>query len=382
MNGRELYRSIFAGEKVERLPVAGIGGWTEAVERWRTEGLGRDENVSVALGLDADNVMGLPVNLNMVPTFPIEVLEKGEDYVTLVDEYGVTKKMIRSDFDRSEGRKGAAGATSSMSQWLDFPVKDMRSWKAICEERFRAAPEDRIPGDWQKQKPGHIERSETHWVGHFCFPFGGLFSAVRELMGLEGAIFAMADDPELVRTIVADLSDFYLESFAMLLPDVRLDQVTCFEDMCATKAPLISPAMFREFIAPGYRKYIGGLKDMGVEHVFIDTDGDAWLIIPELIECGFSGCAPCEVNAHMDAGELREAFPDFCLSGGIDKVAVAEGGRALDEEFERRFRTAWNCGRYTPSLDHGAPPDISWANLQHYARLFLAWAQSPDGPET
>ena len=63
----------------------------------------------------------------------------------------------------------------------------------------------------------------------------------------------------------------------MLLPEVRLDQITCFEDMCATKAPLISPAMFREFIAPGYRKYLGGLKDMGVEQLFMDTDGDAWL---------------------------------------------------------------------------------------------------------
>ena len=166
----------------------------------------------------------------------------------------------------------------------------------------------------------------------------------------------------------------------MVLPEVRLDQITCFEDMCATKAPLISPAMFREFIAPGYRKYLGGLKDMGVRQLFMDTDGDAWLVIPELIDCGFTGCAPCEVNAHMDAGKLRKAFPNFCLSGGLDKVAVARGGKVLEDEFERRFRAAWDLGRYTPSLDHGAPPDISWANLQDYARLFLAWTNSPANP--
>jgi hypothetical protein len=44
-------------------------------------------------------------------------------------------------------------------------------------------------------------------VSHFSFPFGGLFSAVRQLMGLEGTIFAMADNPQLVKTIVSDLKE-------------------------------------------------------------------------------------------------------------------------------------------------------------------------------
>jgi len=218
-------------------------------------------------------------------------------------------------------------------------------------------------------------------VSHFSFPFGGLFSAVRQLMGLEGAIFAMVDNPQLVKTIVSDLSDFYLESYSLLIPEVRLDQITCFEDMCSNRASLISPAMFREFFAPGYRKYIGGLRDMGVQQVFIDTDGDARLIIPELMDCGFTGVHPCEIKAGMDTEKLRRQYPTLCLNGGIDKTAVAEGGQKLEAEFERRFRTAWELGRYTPGLDHGAPPDISWANMQHYARLFLAWCKSPHGPK-
>jgi hypothetical protein len=131
MNGRELHGAIYAGEKVERLPVCGIGGWREAVERWLNEGLRPDRDVNEALGLVADEQMGMPLGLNMYPIFPIEILDKGERYVALVDEYGVTKRMLRADSDRSKGRKGAAGATSSMSQWLDFPVKDLRSWKAI-----------------------------------------------------------------------------------------------------------------------------------------------------------------------------------------------------------------------------------------------------------
>ena len=52
----------------------------------------------------------------------------------------------------------------------------------------------------------------------------------------------------------------------------------------------------------------------------MDTDGDAWLIIPELIDCGFTGCAPCEVNSHMDAGKLRALGKPNCVLFDVKNV--------------------------------------------------------------
>lgn len=378
MNGREIHQAVYSGEKFDRLPVRSITGWTEAVERWRREGLAADEDPSTAIGIGADDHANLPVNLNMYPLFDVKIIKKGESQVTLFDEFGVTKQMSRADFDRSGGLKSGAGTMSSMSHWIDFPVTDMASWKKIYEERFQPSGEGRIPDGWDQQKADFKAQAEARWVRHFGFPFGGLFSAVREVMGLEGAVFAMADSPDLVRTIVEDLSSFYLETYALL--ETRLDQVTCFEDMCSNRAPLISPAMFRDFFAPSYKKYIGGLKDMGVEQVFIDTDGDARLIIPEFISCGFTGIHPCEIKAGMDPAAIRKQYPQFCCNGGIDKVAVARGGREMLDEFERRFRTAWELGRYTPCLDHLAPPDISWKNAQRYGELLQAWCRLSAGP--
>ena len=376
MNGRELLHAVYSGEKFDRLPIRGIGGWTETVERWHNEGLGPDEDPNVVTGLVSDDVVGLGLHLNMYPLFDIRILDKGDRYVTLVDEYGVTRMILRTDFDRSGGLMGASGAMSSMSHWIDFPVKDLSSWKEIYEERFNAVPEGRVRYEDEREKAEVKERTETRWMTHFNFPFGGLFSAVRQLMGLEGAVYAMADNPELVHTIVSDLSDFYADAYAMLAPEIRLDQVTCFEDMCSNRAPLVSPAMFREFYAPGYRKYIGNLKEMGVEHVFMDTDGDARIIIPELVKCGFTGIHPCEIKAGMDPRHILEQYPHFCCNGGIDKIAVSKGGDAIEQEFERRFKTAWALGRYTPGLDHAFPPDISWQNAQRYAELFLKWCVS------
>ena len=378
MNGRELMTAIYARERFDRLPVNGVGPWTEALERWRREGLGPNEDWNVALGLaGCDDFLGLPLNVAMLPQFDVKILGRDQELVTLVDEFGVTKRMLVRDFDYSAGKMSAAGTTSSMSEWLDFPVKDLPTWKRIYEERFRPDLAERLPADWSATKSELREKARTRWVIYFSFPFGGPFSAARQLMGLEGAIFAMADNPALIRTMMSDLCDFYIAAYAGVVADVPLDGITFFEDMCATKAPLVSPAMFREFFAPGYRRITAALRDLGVRHLHIDTDGNAWNVIPEFSACGLTGTSPCEAQADMDVGRLREAFPEFVLAGGIDKRALVRGPAAIDAELKRRFTTAWTKSRYTPSLDHGAPPDISWANAQYYARRVVEFSEDP-----
>lgn len=49
------------------------------------------------------------------------------------------------------------------------------------------------------------------------------------------------------------------------------------------------------------------------------------------------------------------------LIGGIDKRAVAMGGKAMRREVDRVMPLVEEEG-YIPDLDHGAPPDISWPN--------------------
>ncbi len=376
MNGRERFEAIYRGERPDRLPILGIGAWGGTLERWRREGLGPDESPSIVLGLDgSDEATHLPLSLSMVPRFPIRVLEEDETYVILVDEYGVTKKMLRVEFERSEGRMDASGMVDTMSNWIDFPVKDMASWKPIFEERFHPDLDGRLPVDWDLEQ--FIERSKTRWVAFFSYPFGGLFGGLRELMGLENMLFTMADDPHLIHTIIDDLTSFWIETFATILKTCRLDRIMFFEDACGTRGPIISPATYRAFFSPGYRKVTEALRGMGVKEFCIDSDGNAVPMIPVWQDCGMTAISPCQVNAGMDATRLRERFPSFNLRGGIDKRALAQGPEAIDIELRRRLYTAWTLGRYVPTLDHGAPPDISWANAKHFAKRYLEHCHTP-----
>jgi uroporphyrinogen decarboxylase len=377
MNGRELHEAIYSGASFDRLPVGGVGPWQETLERWQAEGLEKGVDLNRALGLGGDDGEFFPLNLNMVPAFPIRILSQDSAQVTLVDEYGITKMMLRSDFDRSSGYMGAAGATSSMSHWLDFPDKTLADWKTLYEERFNPALAGRLPENWESRKPEWIARCATRWVSAFCFPLGGLFGGMRQLLGLEGLVYATADNPALIRTIANDLAEFWIAAYANALVGVRLDQITFFEDMCATKGPLMGPAMFEEFLAPAYRKAIGALKEMGVRQFWMDSDGNSLPLIPAMLKCGLTGTSPCEVNSGMEPEMLREAFPTLNLSGGIDKRALTGGVHQIDEEVRRRFETAWRKGRYVPHLDHGAPPDISWPNIRHFAQQVIACAERP-----
>ena len=387
MNGRERMEAIISGESPDRFPYAAVNGWGEAIERWRREGMQEGtysgRNVSEAIGLaDPDGPITLPLDLFMVPRFPVKILKKGPEYVLLTDELGVTKRMHRSDFDRSGGVKQSAGDMSSMSEWVDFPVKDKASWKSIYEERLRPDLEGRLPEDWSETKAEFIRAAESHWVrAASSFPMFGIFGPMRELMGLPGLVYATADDPGLIHTMVDDLTDFWLQTYDRTLREgVRLDQVVFFEDMGSTKAPIIGPDMFREFLSPGYKKVTGGLKEMGVQLLMIDSDGNCWDLLPEMVEAGVNGFHPCEVQAGMDAGLVRESYPNLFLNGGIAKKALTLGEQDISDEVARRFRVAWEGGRYTPSLDHGAPPDIPWQNLLIYARYYKEWAnkQSAD----
>ncbi len=101
---------------------------------------------------------------------------------------------------------------------------------------------------------------------------------------------------------------------------------------------------------------------------FVDTDGNAWDLIPDILDCGINGLLPCEVAAGMDVRSLREEYTDLNLMGGIDKRVLVEGIGQTDRDVDRCFDVAWRGGRYLPNLDHRAPPDISWSTIKHYAR--------------
>ena len=81
-------------------------------------------------------------------------------------------------------------------------------------------------------------------------------------------------------------------------------------------------------------------------------------------------CTPIEVAAHNDIVAYREQFGmQMAYTGGIDKRAIAKGGKALEDEIARVIPPLLKEGGFIPSCDHGIPSDISWQNYLDYCRM-------------
>lgn len=59
----------------------------------------------------------------------------------------------------------------------------------------------------------------------------------------------------------------------------------------------------------------------------------------------------------------------MAYQGGIDKRAIAKGGKVMEEEVMRVVPPLLEDGGFIPSCDHGVPSDVPWQNYVAYSRL-------------
>jgi hypothetical protein len=125
--------------------------------------------------------------------------------------------------------------------------------------------------------------------------------------------------------------------------------------------------MVREFILPEYKRLTAFFRSHGIKTVLLDTDGDLRQLIPIFLEGGITGLLPFEVNAGLNVVEIREAYPRLQILGGIDKVQLARGRQAIEEELAAKVTPEMlRQGGFIPMVDHSVPMDISWDSFRYY----------------
>lgn len=138
-----------------------------------------------------------------------------------------------------------------------------------------------------------------------------------------------------------------------------------FEDVSMGTGSMISPAVFREFMQPYYRRLCSFLRSRKVEVILVDTDGDCTELVPLFLESGVTGLYPMETSTGLDILRLRRLYPRLQMLGGVSKYAVAGGAQAIDRSL-RTVRELLRTGGYVPFVDHSVPPAVSWRDFQYY----------------
>jgi uroporphyrinogen decarboxylase len=243
-------------------------------------------------------------------------------------------------------------------------VKSRDDWERYKQERLDPRHPERLATDWRERCAQWMAAGVPIQLGYY--PDVGIYGTLRWLLGDEECLVAFRLEPELVHDIMEHMTTLYLHVFEQVAREVRVDVVHLWEDMCGRQGPLISPADWREFMGPCYRRIREFCERFRIPVISVDTDGRPDLIVPPMVEAGANFLYPMEVAAGTDLIEYRRRWPSLALMGGIDKRALAVGPEAIDAELER-IRPAIATGRYIPDLDHLIPNDVSWANYCHYA---------------
>jgi len=185
-------------------------------------------------------------------------------------------------------------------------------------------------------------------------------------MGTEPLSYAFYDQPELVHDIMEFHADFMIEAIRPVLEKTTVDYVVINEDLSMKTNPLLSPKCYRTFIYPRLKRVVDFMKSHGVRYFGIDTDGNPEVLVPMMMDAGMDILWPLERAADQDPVRLRKKFgKTLRLWGGVDKRVLAEGPAAIDTHL-RAMQPLVVEGGFIPTVDHTVPPDVSWANFQHY----------------
>lgn len=142
--------------------------------------------------------------------------------------------------------------------------------------------------------------------------------------------------------------------------------------MSYNNGPMISKALFDEFLAPFYKKVIPVIHEYGVP-VFIDSDGDITMAVDWYASVGADGMFPLERQAGVDVSLYLDKQPDMAFLGHFDKMCMKFGEEAMRNEFER-ILPSMRRGKFIPSVDHQTPPDVPLDYYKIYVKLLKEYA--------
>jgi uroporphyrinogen-III decarboxylase len=244
------------------------------------------------------------------------------------------------------------------------PVSCQEDWKKLKE--FASCKLDEVFTDrniLQAYSPLRADQERGDYAVRMHIE--GFFWVPRNLFGIEPHLYAFYDFPELMHDINQFILDIFLTKLVKVLEALPADLVYIMEDLSGTNGPMLSPALFDEFVGSYYRRLIPVLKRAGAKHVFIDTDGDFRRLIPNFLSAGVDGFMPMDVNAGMDIVQVRRDFPRLKFIGGYNKLCIAGGRESIDQEFNRLLPII-RKGGYIPGCDHQVAPSTSLKNYRYY----------------
>ncbi len=351
MTAKERWQNVFHFRSVDRIFNIEFGWWPETLQRWYKEGLPQDINArngDTFFGFD--KALYVPVNLGLDPLFEEKIIKETDQYKIIQDRSGRILKCFKDD-------------KSAVPHYIKFPIENRNDWQKFKQKLNPDSVRYPSQEDWNQFKK-ETENSQNPVI----INGGSLFGWIRDWMGFENCLITFYDQPDLIEEIMDYLCEFILAVNEKALLEIKIDAVAMWEDMAFKTQPMISPALFKKYLVPRYKKMSERFLKAGIDLIYVDCDGNINEIAGLWLEAGINIMFPLEINSGSDPVSLRKKFgKKILLMGGVDKKALIKGPKAIDIELNR-IKATVEEGGYIPHVDHRVPPDVDYKNYLYYLR--------------
>jgi uroporphyrinogen decarboxylase len=131
--------------------------------------------------------------------------------------------------------------------------------------------------------------------------------------------------------------------------------------------------VFREVVAPHYKRFTELGRKHGIELYYLDCDGCIDALVKDWLDNGVNVMFPIEVGVwNASIKPWREKYgKELRGVGGMDKRVFALDRKAVAAEIER-LKPLVDLGGYIPCPDHRIAPDAKWDNVKYYCERMRA----------
>ena len=374
MNNRERVKAILHYEAFDKMPVVHFGFWNDTLLKWYAEGHINEEesktfyegtvSINQKLGFDFNWFSTFFYHSSIFPWFERQILEEMPDG---------SKKVMNACGVVELEKPG----TSSIPMEIEHTLTDRASWEEHYLPRLQFSEEliqqtlvtNPMTGEEIPFGTGGLEllkdENRSQHYGLYC---GSLIGDIRNWLGVVGLSYMQADDEELLDEMIQTVANLdYRYTETILKSGAKFDFAHFWEDICFKNGPLVSPAMFKEKIAPHYKRLTKLVNSYGIDIVSVDCDGWIDSLVPIWLENGVNTMFPIEVGTwNASIAPWREKYGrELRGVGGMNKTVFAKDRAAVDREIER-FKPLIELGGYIPCPDHRLAPDAEWDNVRYY----------------
>ena len=158
-----------------------------------------------------------------------------------------------------------------------------------------------------------------------CFHHRAAFMWSAYLMSLDNLLMNLLAEPELVTVVMEKVLRCNMRIVQRAIR-AGAEVIILGDDYAGNSGPMMSPALFREFILPPLTKMIAMIHAEGalcIKH----SDGDLYPLLDMLVAAGPDGINPIEPVAGMELKKVKQLVGDkVCLTGNIDCARLLPHG--------------------------------------------------------